>query len=455
MPADTAPIDPDQSWTAFVGVAEDRMRSGYPFESPIRKQRYRVQSVLPDRVTILRVDANEPAVVTRSQVERALQRVRDAGGRVSRNTLSGTVAEETAMVELHPALRWSLSHDAIELTGQPDTRPLRLYTDYSRREVHDVFAPGTPFYPQTGTWGLHGIIPVPDRPGDFVFFVTFGQSQGEHIFDEGVTEDGVLTWQSQPRQGRDHPQIRAFIEHDESLNSIYLFLRAQARVDYTYLGQLKYLSHDRERENPVHFKWQILPETIPADVARRIGLTLQPSEPGHQPAPAAHAGLVEMPPPPVEPRGGETTPTFKRRKTGDYGMQDQRNRVLGEAGEKLVLDHERSALRAAGRPDLADQVRHTAAVEGDGAGYDIQSFTPEGVAKYIEVKTTRGPAATPFFMSRNELNFGRLHASQFFIHRVYDYDQASNSGRMYVVPGNPESAFEFTPTELRVWLKAE
>lgn len=86
-------------------------------------------------------------------------------------------------------------------------RALIPYEDYSREEVHAIFAPGTAFTPQSGTWGLHGIVPIPNRPGDFVFFVTFGQQQGEHVFDEGITEDGVLSWQSQPRQSLANPQL--------------------------------------------------------------------------------------------------------------------------------------------------------------------------------------------------------------------------------------------------------
>jgi hypothetical protein len=76
---------------------------------------------------------------------------------------------------------------------------LELYHDYTRKEVHDIFAPDAPFTPQSGTWGLHGIIVVPNRPHDFLFFVTFGQQQGTHVFDEGITDTGVLSWQSQPR----------------------------------------------------------------------------------------------------------------------------------------------------------------------------------------------------------------------------------------------------------------
>jgi hypothetical protein len=86
-------------------------------------------------------------------------------------------------------------------------RPLTLYEDYTREEVHDIFDPKYSFTPQAGTWGLQGIVPIPDRPGGYVFFVTFGQKQAEHEFDEGITPEGVLRWQSQPKQRLTDPTI--------------------------------------------------------------------------------------------------------------------------------------------------------------------------------------------------------------------------------------------------------
>lgn len=77
-------------------------------------------------------------------------------------------------------------------------KPLHLWHDYTREEVHGIFSPNTKFTPQAGTWGLQGIVRVSARPGDWVFFVTFGKEQGEHVFDESITTDGVLSWQSQP-----------------------------------------------------------------------------------------------------------------------------------------------------------------------------------------------------------------------------------------------------------------
>jgi hypothetical protein len=71
-------------------------------------------------------------------------------------------------------------------------RPLVRFEDYSRRDVHDIFSPGSDFTPGAGLWGMQGIVEY--QPGEFILFVTFGRVQGEHTFDEGITHDGVLTW---------------------------------------------------------------------------------------------------------------------------------------------------------------------------------------------------------------------------------------------------------------------
>jgi hypothetical protein len=101
-------------------------------------------------------------------------------------------------------------------------RELRPHEDYNREEVHDIFAPDTSFTPQAGTWGLHGIVKMPDREGDFVLFVTFGKSEGDHEFDEGISTNGVLRWQSQPRQRLNDDMIERFIAHNENVSSISL-----------------------------------------------------------------------------------------------------------------------------------------------------------------------------------------------------------------------------------------
>jgi Domain of unknown function (DUF3427) len=132
-----------------------------------------------------------------------------------------------------------------EASTRDEVRPLVLYEDYTRQDVHDIFDPHSPFTPQAGTWGLQGIIELPGRTEDFVFFVTFGQKQGEHEFDEGITTEGIFRWQSQPRQDQKDARVRRLITHDPDRNSIHLFLRtADGRrgetVPYTYLGRLRW-----------------------------------------------------------------------------------------------------------------------------------------------------------------------------------------------------------------------
>ena len=115
-------------------------------------------------------------------------------------------------------------------------RVLELSALYTREEVHQIFSPGTAFTSQTGTWGLQGVVPIPDRRGDYVFFVTYGQSQAEHDFDESISDEGVLTWQSQPQMGLNDRRVLEWISHDELRNTIHLFLRKQKRSPYEYMG---------------------------------------------------------------------------------------------------------------------------------------------------------------------------------------------------------------------------
>ena len=99
--------------------------------------------------------------------------------------------------------------------------------------------------------------------------------------------------------------------------------------------------------------------------------------------------------------------------------RDFRNRALGKAGERFVLDLERRWLTEADRADLAGRVRWVADEDGDGAGYDIRSFDPAGRERLIEVKTTNGSARTPFYLSRNERDFAEEMPAEWRIYRVH------------------------------------
>ncbi|MCY4191483.1 MAG: DUF3883 domain-containing protein [Rhodospirillaceae bacterium] len=107
----------------------------------------------------------------------------------------------------------------------------------------------------------------------------------------------------------------------------------------------------------------------------------------------------------------------------DVAGRDERNRALGRAGEERVLVHEQVSLRFVGRDDLARRVRWVSDEDGDGAGYDIESFEPDGRPRLIEVKTTNGWERTPFDISRNELAMADRRRSDWRLLRLWNFSR--------------------------------
>ena len=330
---------------------------------------------------------------------------------------------------------------------------LELWSEYSREQIHSIFSPDTTFTPQAGTWGLHGMVRVPDRPGDWVFLVSLGNQQGEHLFDESITEDGVLSWQSQPRLDLSSDVIKSLINHDDRLNNVYLFLRASKGNDYGYFGRLGYLTHDTERENPVYFQWQILDWPAPAEFIQKVGISLigQVAELQSESKEVVRINelIFEEPPKPRPRNAGVKTNEFRAQKAPDYGLQDSKNKKLGLEGELLVLEKEIQSLRDAERHDLADKVVHVSKVEGDGAGYDVRSYDLDGSPKFIEIKTTKGPATTPFFISPNELAFSIQHPENYFLYRVYKFDAETRVGKVFALRGDLSTQIDLIPTQYK------
>jgi hypothetical protein len=232
------------------------------------------------------------------------------------------------------------------------------------------------------------------------------------------------------------------------VNSIYLFFRTGRNRDYTYLGNLKYLSHDRKRERPVYFQWQIL-DWGTGDMPNRIGLELQTKRKSGIPLYRKQKNTLEEVTPPVNgKRLGVDTPTFRTNKDTDFAGRDERNKELGLLGEKLVIELEKKQLIESDRSDLAEKVKHISVIRGDGAGYDIESFTPEGETKFIEVKTTKGSKITSFFISSNEFYFAKIHKDHYLLYRIFEYDKDTNTGKYFVIQNIAE--MDLSPTQFRI-----
>jgi len=160
-------------------------------------------------------------------------------------------------------------------------------------------------------------------------------------------------------------------------------------------------------------------------------LALNPAWLGRMPGTRPATGLREAaqiwigPPPTLsnQPPPQELEQMLYVAKKFDVAGRDERNRALGRAGEERVVAHERSALKLADREDLARKVRWVSEEDGDGAGYDIASFTPDGRERLIEVKTTNGWERTPFYISRNELAVAEERRSEWRLFRLWNFSR--------------------------------
>ncbi|WP_068110696.1 DUF3883 domain-containing protein [Tropicimonas marinistellae] len=146
--------------------------------------------------------------------------------------------------------------------------------------------------------------------------------------------------------------------------------------------------------------------------------------------PTANAGVLReavpiwIGPPPTlsnQPPPQELEQMLHIARKFNVAERDERNMALGREGEERVLQHERSALRSAGRADLARKVRWVSEEDGDGAGYDIASFALDGRSRLIEVKTTNGWERTPFHISRNELAVANERRSEWCLFRLWNF----------------------------------
>lgn len=336
--------------------------------------------------------------------------------------------------------------------------PFQRYSFYDRQDVAAAIAPTYPFEPQRGSWGISGIVRFGKGP-NYVFFVSFGQTQAGHDFDEAVYSNGIVRWQSQPAQRIATPMIQKLIRHNHLANDILLFLRPKPDGPYMFLGFLKYVNHDQERERPVHFHWQILEFDSSKDYEVLLGLRLE-----RVPRVAAAVDIPEQRPvvqnlvaasaPTVShTKGVPISTTDFRRPPIDYEERDRRSRRLGTVGEDLAFAYERDGLVKAGHLDLAEQVEMVCRTQGDAAGFDIRSFDKTtGEEIHIEVKTTSGPPATPFFMSAAEMKYANACPHRYKIHRIYGYLPDAPQTQFFVID-RPIEVLDFTPTIFRVRLK--
>ncbi|WP_332776095.1 DUF3883 domain-containing protein [Polaromonas sp.] len=117
-------------------------------------------------------------------------------------------------------------------------------------------------------------------------------------------------------------------------------------------------------------------------------------------------------------------PLFFKAVKRDYLEREAQNQSLGLAGEEFIVNFEHWRLTKLGHPKLADKVDHVSQSKGDGLGYDVLSFEPDGKERFIEVKTTTFGRDTPFFISRGELALSHGAKDQFHLYRLFEFRKA-------------------------------
>lgn len=128
----------------------------------------------------------------------------------------------------------------------------------------------------------------------------------------------------------------------------------------------------------------------------------------------------------------------------NYLEIESRNQTLGLAGEKLVLEFEHKRLWQAGKKDLANRIEHVAQTAGDHLGFDIKSFEFDGRDRLIEVKTTRFGELTPFFASRNEVDFSEEREREYQLYRLFHF---TKQPKLFVLPGSLRSTCTLEPNQ--------
>jgi len=166
--------------------------------------------------------------------------------------------------------------------------------------------------------------------------------------------------------------------------------------------------------------------------------------------PPIDVAMIFVPPPP--PSSGTSERSIGR-VSGKYdpAARDAANRTLGRAGEDFVLRLERALLKERGRDEQAEQVDWVSDRVGDGLGYDISSFDKCGDPIFIEVKTTRGPITTPFFISENER---RVAAEKGPVYRIYRLFGFGTDPKIYELSGPLETALALEPVTYRARVRA-
>ncbi len=143
-----------------------------------------------------------------------------------------------------------------------------------------------------------------------------------------------------------------------------------------------------------------------------------------------------------------------RGRTVNFIQNGIENKRLGDLGELWVIKYEIEKLKNANKHNLINNIKHTSKEEGDGTGFDIQSFDREGHEIFIEVKTTKGRRNSTFFVTRNELERSKIEKDNYYLYRLYNYNEQTDTANLLIIKGDLTNICEF-PTIYKINLNTD
>ena len=159
--------------------------------------------------------------------------------------------------------------------------------------------------------------------------------------------------------------------------------------------------------------------------------------------------LVEPPPEAMRIPHTMWSPTAKPSRF-DFVARDAANRDLGRRGEEFVVEFERRRLHDGGQRELVKLIEWTSHFKGDGAGYDVQSFNPDGTSRLIEVKTTGLGKYFPFNVTVNEVRCSEARPRDFHLYRVFNFGP---NARLYMLAGELSKSCHLDATQYRAFVQ--
>jgi hypothetical protein len=233
-------------------------------------------------------------------------------------------------------------------------------------------------------------------------------------------------------KARHWKQLRPMLSHRTSVDRKHQNISAVLiELGYPYISGYKPLWNYQELIRNVVIS-QVEADPVLTEIVSRAVVKPVEAQP--------NAINVKLVPPPKKESKAKPPRLSPVRK--DYLEIEARNRALGTAGEKFVIEIERKRLHDGGRTDLAKKVEHVAETRGDLLGYDVLSFETDGCERCVEVKTTRYGEMTPFYVSPNEVEVSEEHATSYQLFRLFEFETTTG---LFILPGSLRKSCRLEP----------